>query len=146
MLFLVRRDAVLFAAAIPAFWIQLTPGSTFGIPRTSQSVRGFDLLRTAVGSGAVAPAQVLVEAPPGSVLAAADAGGHRAAGRGARRDPEVAKVYTGAREAFVDASSRYQQVLVAGRHDYGFPQSQAFVRRLRGDDHPCRRLPGDDAA
>ena len=48
-----RRDA-----AVPAFWLQVTPGSTFGIPRTSQSVRGFDLLRAAVGPGAVAPAQI----------------------------------------------------------------------------------------
>ena len=59
--------AVLVAAAVPAFWIQVTPGSTFGIPRESQSVRGFDLLRLAVGPGATAPAQVLIEASSGSV-------------------------------------------------------------------------------
>ncbi len=68
VVFLLVGTAVLVAMAIPAFWIQLTPGSTFGIPRTSESVRGFDLLRKAVGDGAVAPAQILVEAKTGSVL------------------------------------------------------------------------------
>ena len=55
-----RRRHVLIAAALPAFAMQLTPGSTFGIPRTPQSVHGFDVLEQAVGPGAVAPPIVLV--------------------------------------------------------------------------------------
>ena len=42
---------MLVAAAVPAFALQLTPGSTFGIPRTPQSVQGFDVLQSAVGPG-----------------------------------------------------------------------------------------------
>ncbi len=123
--------AVLVAASVPAFWIQVTPGSSYGIPRTSQSVRGFDLLQKAVGPGAVAPAQVLVESGTISVLAAPE---QAAVGRlvaALREDPEVAEVYTGIGPRFVDSSRRYEQVVVAGRHDYGFPQEQAFVKRLR---------------
>jgi putative drug exporter of the RND superfamily len=131
--YLAAGVALLAAAAVPAFWIQVTPGSTFGIPRSPQSVRGFDLLRRAVGPGAVAPTQVLVDAGPGgSVLAApVQAAVHRLVAE-VRADPEVAKVYTGLGSHFVDPSRRYQVVVVAGRHDYGFPQEQAFVHRLRG--------------
>src|SRR5207244_10693868 len=68
--FLGGGAAVLIAAAVPAFYLKLTPGSTFGIPRTPQAIRGFDVLRRAVGPGAVAPAQVLVHTSHGSVLAA----------------------------------------------------------------------------
>jgi RND superfamily putative drug exporter len=141
VLFLVLGSALLLGAAIPAFWLQLTPGSTFGIPRASQSVRGFDVLRTAVGSGAVAPSQVLVTAPPGTVLAPPTQAAIRRLVTALGRDPEVARVYTGRGKTFVDSSRTYEQVLVAGRHDYGFPQSQAFVRRLRGTIIPSARFP-----
>jgi RND superfamily putative drug exporter len=142
LLFLVLGTALLLGAAIPAFWLQLTPGSTFGIPRTSQSVRGFDVLRTAVGPGAVAPSQILVTASPGTVLAAPTQAAVRRLVAALERDPEVAKVYTGRGKTFVDGSRGYEQVLVAGRHDYGFPQSQAFVRRLRGTIIPSAQFPG----
>ncbi len=139
--YLVCGTAVLLAMALPALRLQVTPGSTFGIPRTSQSVRGFDLLRAAVGPGAVAPAQILVVSQSGSVLAAPTQAAVRRLVASLDKDPEVAKVYTGLGSHFVDASRRYQQVLVAGRHDYGFPQAQAFVKRLRGELIPAARFP-----
>ncbi len=139
--FLVAGTAVLVLMALPAFWIQVTPGSTFGIPRSSQSVRGFDVLRRAVGSGAVAPSQILVRASAGDIGAPAT---RAAVGRlvaRLERDPEVAKVYTGTGPPFVDSTRTFRQVIVAGRHDYGFPQSQAFVKRLRGAIIPAARFP-----
>src|SRR5262245_61059005 len=66
--FLLVGSTVLVAAALPAFAMELTPGSTFGIPRTPQSVQGFDVLERAVGPGAVAPTIVLVHAQDGSVV------------------------------------------------------------------------------
>ncbi len=134
--------AVLVAAAVPAFSIQVTPGSTFGIPRTSQSVQGFDLLRRAVGPGAVTPLQVLVDAgASGAVRSAPTRAAVKRLVVELQSDPEVAKVYTGSTSHFVDPSGRYEQVVVAGRHDYGFPQAQAFVRRLRGTLIPNARFP-----
>jgi RND superfamily putative drug exporter len=131
IVFLVAGTAVLVAMAVPAFWIQLTPGSTFGIPRTSESVRGFDLLRKAVGDGAVAPAQILIEAQSGSVLAPTTQAAVGRLVKSLEKDPEVAKVYADLGPRFVDSSHRFRQVLVAGRHDYGFPQEQALVKRIR---------------
>src|SRR5581483_3325119 len=131
--------AVLAAAAVPTLYLNLTPGSTYGIPRTPQSIRGFDLLQRTVGPGAVAPAQVLVEAhdvlKPGVQQAIA-----RLAAA-ARRDPEVATVYTAPGGRYVDPSRRYQQVYVVGRHDYGFPQEQALVHRLRDRLVPAAGFP-----
>ncbi len=141
VLFLAVGGTVLIAAALPAFLIELTPGSTFGIPRTPQSVQGFDVLENAVGPGAVAPSIVLVTAKEGTV---GDPQVEAAVGRLAaelRRDPEVAAVAAGAAGRYVDPSRQHRQVLVAGRHDYGFPEAQAFVHRLRDDLIPAARFP-----
>jgi len=139
--FLVAGTAVLVLMAIPALGLQLTPGSTFGIPRSSQSVRGFDVLRHAVGPGAVAPSQILVASQAGSVNAPATQAAVKRLVAALYRDPEVAKVYTSTGGPFVDASRSFRQVLVAGNHDYGFPESQAFVRRLRGQIIPAAGFP-----
>jgi RND superfamily putative drug exporter len=139
--FLAGGTALLVAAAVPAFFLHLTPGSTFGIPRTPQAIRGFDVLQAAVGPGAIAPAQVLVRAPEGGVL---DPAIQAAVGRliaSARRDPEVAAVYSGTTGRYVDGSKSYEQVILAGHHDYGFPQAQSFVRRLRTALIPAARFP-----
>src|SRR5207248_7975399 len=53
LVYLAVGAAILVAAATPAFWLALTPGSSIGIPRFPQSVRGFDVLRAATGPGAV---------------------------------------------------------------------------------------------
>jgi RND superfamily putative drug exporter len=127
--YLAGGTALLFSAAIPVLWLALTPGSTYGIPRTPQSIQGFDLLQRAVGPGAVAPAQVLVQAPSVRAPAVQAAVGRLVAE--VRRDPEVAAVYYGTAGRYVDPSGRFEQIVIAGRHDYGFPQAQAFVHRLR---------------
>jgi uncharacterized membrane protein YdfJ with MMPL/SSD domain len=144
--YLAAGSGVLILMAIPAIRLQVTPGSTYGIPRTSQSVRGFDLMSAAIGPGATSPAQILVVSSAGSVLAPPT---QRAIARlvsELNRDPEVAKVYTGLNGHFVDPTRRYEQILVAGRHDYGFPQSQAFVKRLRSKLIPEAGFPATATA
>jgi RND superfamily putative drug exporter len=110
----------------------LTPGSTEGIPRYPQSVQGFDLLQQAVGPGAVAPTQVLIDAgtPRGVRSPAVQRAIVQFVAR-VREDPEVATVYYLPGGRFIDSTGRYAQILVAGRHDYGMPEEQAFVHRLR---------------
>jgi RND superfamily putative drug exporter len=121
--------------------MQLTPGSSYGIPRSSQSVRGFDLLSSAVGPGAVSPGQLLVEARTGTVLTPAT---QAAVGRLVvllRRDPEVVRVFHGRGAGFVSPDGRDELILVTGRHDYGFPQEQALVGRMRRALVPAARFP-----
>jgi RND superfamily putative drug exporter len=135
-------SAVLLAAATPVFWLALTPGSSYGVPRTPPPIHGFDVLRRAVGPGADSPTRVVVDS--------GSAGGARAAGVQAavrrlvaelRRDPEVAAVLAGRGGRFVDPSGRFLQVLSIGRHDYGQPQEQSFVRRLRSRLVPAAGFP-----
>jgi RND superfamily putative drug exporter len=139
--FLLSGTAVLVAAAIPALSLELTPGSTSGIPRTPQAVRGLDVLREAAGPGAVSPTVVLVTAREGTVR---DPEVEAALGRlveALRADPEVAFVATGGGGRYVDGSGRHRQVIVAGRSEYGFPEAQAFVKRLRGELVPAAGFP-----
>jgi putative drug exporter of the RND superfamily len=131
--------ALLVAAAVPALWLATTPGSSFGIPRQPQAIAGFDVLRHAVGAGAVAPTQVVIDA--GVAGGAASPGVQEAVGRlrsELRADREVAGVRPG---VLLDPTRRYALLTSFGRHDYGQPQEQSFTRRLRSKLVPAARFP-----
>jgi RND superfamily putative drug exporter len=133
---------VTIAAAVPVYALQLTPGSTIGIPRSPQSVHGFDLLRAAVGPGAISPSQVLVDAGPGgNVLSPENIAAISRLETGLRADPEIAQVFFLPTGRFVDKTGRYAQVMAAGRSDYGQEPAQAFVGRLRRTIIPAAKFP-----
>ena len=107
---------------------QLTPGSTSGIPRSRSRCRASTCCERAVGPGAVAPAQVARRHGPAGRRAPRRAqAAVRPARSRARARPGGRSVYTGRARASSTRRGRYAQVIVAGRHDYGFPQAQAFV-------------------
>src|SRR5437764_1123101 len=136
--------ALLVAAAIPSFGLRLTPGSASGIPQFPQSVRGFDLLKHSIGPGAISPTQVVVDAGRQGGVHAPDvqaAIGRLAAQIGA--DHEIASVRVAERPPFVDPSGRYEELIVAGRDEYGSEAAQSFVHRLRGRRVPAPRFPTD---
>jgi len=138
VVYLALGSSILLLFAIPAVWLALTPGSSFGVPRYPPAIRGFDVLRAAIGPGAVAPVQVVVDA--GSPGAARSPAVQAAVGRlvsGLAADPEVARSFPGR----VDPSGRYAIVVALERHDYGEPQAQSFVRRLRSRLVASARFP-----
>jgi uncharacterized membrane protein YdfJ with MMPL/SSD domain len=139
--FLVGGVALLIAAAIPIFSLQLTPGSAQGIPQTPSAVRGLNVLRAAVGPGALSPTQILVDGDGRSVRDPAVQAAIRRLIDRLRRDPEVAYVQTGTSRRFVDAAGRYEQVIVAGHHEYGDEPAQKFVSRLRHTIIPSAGFP-----
>jgi RND superfamily putative drug exporter len=127
----------LILAAIPVFHLQLTPGSAQGIPQSPSSVGGLNVLRTAVGPGALSPTQIVIDG-------AGDPGVPAAVQRMLSKleaDREVAFVQTGGGPRYIDSSGRYQQIIVAGKHEYGDEPSQSFVHRLRGTIIPTSRFP-----
>ncbi len=83
-------------------------------------MRGLNLLKAALGPGAIAPAPVLVDTgrPGGTSDPAVLAAIERLVGR-VKGDPETAAAYFLPAGRFVDSSARYAQVIVATRHEYG---------------------------
>ncbi|TML45187.1 MAG: MMPL family transporter [Actinobacteria bacterium] len=140
--FLAGGAVLLVAAAIPVFGLQLTPGSASGIPQFPQSVRGFDVLKHSIGPGAISPTQVVVDS--GRAGAVREPGVQAAIGRLAgriRADRETASLRVAPRPPFVDRSGRYEELIVAGRDEYGSEAAQSFVHRLRGKLIPAAEFP-----
>jgi hypothetical protein len=126
--------AVLIAAAVPAYALDLTPGST----------QGADAARRAIGVGAIVPAQVVVDARrPGAAMAAPVQAALSRLITELREDPEVARIAYRPEQPYIDPTGRYTRVLVAGRHDFGDPAAQAFARRLRSELIPLAAFPND---
>src|ERR671934_274806 len=136
--FLAAGATLLIAVAIPVFALQLTPGSASGIPQHPQAVRGFDILKNAVGAGALSPTQIVVDSGRPGGATAPDV--QRSIGTliaKVRRDPEVRYVRYRPTRPWIDPSGRYAQIVVAGKHEYGQDPAQRFVHRLRDDIIPA---------
>ncbi|MBW4029952.1 MAG: MMPL family transporter [Acidobacteria bacterium] len=133
--------AVVVLIAAPAAWLQLTPGSLSAIPASLASARANAFMSHHVGPGVITPDQVVLVAPPG--LNWSSATGQREETRLATlilAEPEVADVAIGDRSPYVDATGRYAQIFVVGRHQFGAPESQQLVSRIRRHDVPAARL------
>jgi uncharacterized membrane protein YdfJ with MMPL/SSD domain len=119
--FLLGGATLLVAAAVPAFWLQVTPGSISALPGSPESVVGVKLLRDQAGPGALTPIDIV--APRSATRAIArvmNATFH---------DPEAYITASGTRPPYV--AGRWRRIYVVGRHEYGAEQTQALVRRIR---------------
>jgi uncharacterized membrane protein YdfJ with MMPL/SSD domain len=140
--FLAGGATLLIAAAIPVFALELTPGSASGIPQHPQAVHGFNILKDAVGAGALSPTQIVVDSGrPGGATAPPVQRSIRTMIGNVERDPEVRYVRYRPTPPWIDRSGRYAQVVVAGVHEYGEAPAQSFVRRLRDDIIPAASWP-----
>jgi putative drug exporter of the RND superfamily len=140
--FLAGGAVLLVASALPVFVLKLTPGSAQGIPQHPQAVRGFAILRDAVGAGALSPTQIIVDT--GRTGGTADPRVQRSIGQliaAVRRDPEVVFARYAPRRPFIDPSGRYAEIVVAGKHEYGEGPAQTFVHELRGTIVPSVAWP-----
>ncbi len=140
--FLLGGTALLVAAAIPAAWLRVTPGSIAALPTGSDSVRGISLLRDRVGAGALTPIEVVLDTGQGGGVRTPEF--KRAVERlmdGSFHDPEAYVTASGPRPPYVDSSSVYRRVYVVSRHEYGDPATRALVQRLRETLVPRARFP-----
>src|SRR5439155_9812863 len=140
--FLAAGTALLVAVAIPVFALKLTPGSAFGIPQHPQAVHGFNILRAAVGPGALSPTQIVIDSgsPGGAAAPPVQASIHKLEAN-LRLDPEVVQVRYRPARPYIDPSGRYAQIVVAGHHEYGEGPAQSFVHRLRDRIIPAASWP-----
>ncbi|HKG10984.1 MAG TPA: MMPL family transporter [Gaiellaceae bacterium] len=147
---IMRRPAVfaaattvgLLLAAAPVLALQLGPGSNQGIPQDLEAVQGLAILSDAVGEGALSPSEVVVDT--GRAGGSAEPRVQAAVSRliaGLEADPEIAGVAYGNGPQFRDATGRYLHLQATGRHEYGLPESQDFVGRLRDDIVPAAAFP-----
>jgi RND superfamily putative drug exporter len=133
---------LLLAAAAPVLALQLGPGSNQGIPQNLEAVEGNNVLTAAVGAGAVAPTDIVIDTGrPGGASAAATQAAKRRLIQGLQRDVEVGAVDDGVGPQYVDATGRYIHFRVIGKHEYGVPEAQRFVHRLRDDLVPEAAFP-----
>jgi RND superfamily putative drug exporter len=131
---------------LPLLTLQLGPGANEGIPRDLPAVRGLDVLTEAVGAGATAPTDIVVDTrradgvdEPAVQRALANLT------RGLKDDPQVAAVVFDRTPQHVDPTGRYLNVQVIGKSDYGKPESLDFVTRLRDDIIPAAGFPQEAA-
>jgi putative drug exporter of the RND superfamily len=132
----------LLLLTLPVLTLQLGPGSNEGIPRDLEAVRGYDVLTGALGAGAVAPTNIVIDTgrPAGATDAAISAPADRLTRR-LESDPEVALVRFDRTPQHLDPTGRYLNVEVVGKRDYGKPESLAFVSRLRDEIVPAAGFP-----
>jgi len=131
--------AVLVVAAAPILSMDLTPGSNTGVPQSIEAVRGLNVLAAAVGDGAIAPTDIVIDT--GRAGGAADPRMRPPIERlmsQLRGDAEVSDVVAG---QSADSTGRYLHIQAIGKHDYGMPESQSFVRRLRDVIVPASSFP-----
>jgi RND superfamily putative drug exporter len=127
---------VLVLAAMPLIGIRVGPGSNSSLPAGIPALRGLAILQHGSGRDALNPTTVIVDTGRAGG-ARAEAGAVLRLDRLLRADPEVTTVSTALR----DASGRYLQVNVVGRHDPASPEAQAFADRLRAKLIPGARFP-----
>jgi uncharacterized membrane protein YdfJ with MMPL/SSD domain len=137
LLFLAGGSAILLLAAAPALALHLTPGSADGVPRALPSVHGFDLLRGALGAGALSPTQIVIDSEHrGRAATPAVREAMARLTTRLRADPEVVAL-----RPLVEPTRRYEELVVIGRDEYGLQAAQRFVRRLRTTIVPRSRFP-----
>jgi uncharacterized membrane protein YdfJ with MMPL/SSD domain len=142
VVFATATAALLLAFAVPVLDLELGPGSNEGIPSELESMRGLDILSEAVGEGATAPTQIVIDT--GKPGGAQDPETRQALDGFETlllQDPEVARVTFPDGPQFVDPTGRYVRVEAVGRHEYGLPESMDFVERLRDEIVPAANFP-----
>ena len=140
--FAAATTAALLLAATPLLALELGPGSNQGIPQDLEAVQGLNILTDAVGAGAIAPTEVVVDTkrPDGASDPEVQAAMNRLIG-GLRADPEIAEVSYGTGPQYQDQTGRYLHLQATGRHEYGLPEAQEYVDRLRGEIVPAAAFP-----
>jgi uncharacterized membrane protein YdfJ with MMPL/SSD domain len=134
--------AVLLLAAVPLLQLELGPGSNTGVPQHLEATKGLNALTAAIGDGAISPTDIVIDT--GRAGGANDPGVKAGMGRllgQLRGDAAVADVVDGQSPQYVDSTRRYLHVQAIGKVEYGLPESQEFVDRLRDKIVPAADFP-----
>lgn len=129
---LVSSVLILTIAALPVFWLRVTPGSTKAVSPELESSRALALVSERAGPGLITPNQIVIDlggaqrANTPSMTAA-----RLKLAMAILKNPEVFVVAIDTKPPFVDITERYERIVVIGRHEFGSEKSQKLVRELR---------------
>jgi len=133
---------VLAGFGFSALWLQVTPGSVTAIPQHLPAARALTLVREKAGPGVITPLEIVIDTGAPHLASTSKMAATRL--RLANlilRNSEVRVVAIGYKYPYVDASGRYDQIFVIGRHDFGDEASQRFVHELRDEVIPAAHMP-----
>ncbi len=140
--YLILSISLLIAAAIPAFFLSVGPGTNQGIPQDLESTRALTIVGEAAGEGATAPTELVIDTGrPGGVSSTPVREALARLQQGLEADREIVAVYTGAGSQWVDPTGRYVRLQAGGQSEYGTQQAMDFVDRLRGEIVPAAGFP-----
>jgi len=143
---------IMLALALPALQLHLTGGDNRSLPSGTEAVDGLKVLERAIGPGALAPNQVVVDTGArNGVWSAQSLASQRQMVAQLRRDPEAVPgtilapallvrqpgvpgpaVLARARKAnLIDDTSQVAQIRAAGKSDVGTTPARDFVKRIR---------------
>jgi RND superfamily putative drug exporter len=143
---------LMLALAAPALQLSLTGGDNRGVPGSTESTRGRQVLAQTLGPGALVPHAIVVDTQRagGASDPAVVAAQRRLVGE-LRRDPEIVAEtiaapaltsrWLAAQASLVDRDGRVLQIRAAGRSDGGAPAAMELVRRIRERYVPAARFP-----
>ncbi len=156
VLYLALAGGLMVGLALPALSLHLTSGDNRGVPLTKESTRGFELLRTTLGAGALAPNEIIVlTGRPGGAYSPAVRAAEARLVAELRGDPEVkpatilspsrlpagpAGRAAARRAGLVDRRGEVVQIRAAGEGDAGTAAAQDLVHRIRDTYVPAARF------
>ena len=138
---LVSSLLILLVAASSIMALQLTPTSLRAIPSGIESSQGLNYVVNNVGPGLVTPTVVMIDyGKPGQAELPVNEGKRTALGLSIISDDAALGGSTDSTPQYVDPTGRYQRIFIVGLHEFGAPQSQAFINRIRDTYIPQSEL------
>jgi RND superfamily putative drug exporter len=155
VVYFVCASGLLIALALPALQLHLTGGDNRGTPRGTEASDGLYLLERSIGSGPLAPHQVVIETgrsggatSPATVAAELRLLGElRSDGRieaATIQAPATSSPAVNFQADLLDPSAQALQIRAAGRTDAGTFQAIDLVHKIRDVYIPAARFPRSD--
>ena len=131
----------LLIAAGSIFWLDLTPTSLKAIPQNIESAKGLTFVADHIGPGLVTPNAIVIDyGKAGQALLPENIKARTDLAMSIISDDEVLLAITDSNSKYVDSTERFQRIFVMGRHEFGAPESKAFVTKLRDTYIPQSEL------
>lgn len=129
---LVSSLMILLIVASSIFSLQLTPTSLRAIPGGIESSEGLNFVVDHVGPGLVTPTVIMIDyGKPDQAELSANEKMRTALGLSIISDDAALGGSTDSTPQYIDSTGRYQRIFIMGLHEFGAPESQEFIKRIR---------------